>query len=301
MWFRNLLVYRLNADHRIAAEDLENKLSRHALQPCGSFEMEKRGWVCPRGADRFLHTLERQWLLALGVNQKLLPASVVNETVKERAEALAAKQDHPVGRKQMREIRERALEELMPKAFTRRRTTHAWIDPVNRWLVVDTAGEKKAEELLETLRKADPDFPARRLDTERSPASAMTQWLTAGDVPGHFTLDQDLELRSADESQATVRYLRHALEGKEIRDHIAAGKTATRLGLTWKDRISFVLTEHLQVKRLVFLDLLKEETAAKAEDADEQFDVDFALMSGELAHLLADLTQALGGEKRRES
>jgi recombination associated protein RdgC len=300
MWFRNLLVYRLNADHRIAAEDLESKLSRNALQPCGSFEMEKRGWVCPRGADRFLHTVEHQWLLALGVNQKLLPAAVVNQTVKERADVLAAKQDHAVGRKQMREIRERALEELMPKAFTRRRTTHAWVDPVNRWLVVATAGEKKAEELLETLRKADPGFPARRLDTERSPASAMTHWLTAGEVPGAFTLDQDLELRSADESQATVRYVRHALEGKEIRDHIAAGKTATRLGLTWKDRISFVLTDQLQVKHIVFLDLLKEETAAKAEDADEQFDIDFALMSGELAHLLADLTQALGGEKRRE-
>jgi recombination associated protein RdgC len=301
MWFRNLLVYRLNADHRISAEDIETKLSRNALQPCGSFEMEKRGWVCPRGADRFLHTLERQWLLALGVNQKLLPAAVLNQAVKDRADDLAARQDHAVGRKQMREIRERTLEELMPKAFTRRRTTHAWIDPVNRWVVVDTAAEKKAEELLETLRKADPDFPARRLDTEQSPAAAMTQWLTAGELPGAFTLDQDLELRSADEGQATVRYLRHALEGREIRDHIAAGKTATRLGLTWKDRISFVLTEQLQVKRVVFLDILREEIAAKVEDADERFDIDFALMSGELAHLLADLTQALGGEKLRNA
>lgn len=301
MWFRNLLIYRLAADTRLTAEALEASLAQDALQPCGSFEMERRGWVRPRTESGYLHTIERQWLIALGVNQKLLPASVVNQTVKERAEALAKQQDHPVGRKQLRELRERILAELMPKALTRRRTTHAWIDQVHGWLVVDSSAEKKAEELLEALRKAHPDFPAKRLDTERSPASAMTAWLSAGDAPDGFTIDQDLELRSSGENPGAVRYVRHPLEGKDIRDHIAAGKTATRLGLTWNDRISFMLTEQLQVKRLAFLDIIKEENQTQTEDAEEQFDIEFALMSGELAHLLADLTKALGGEKKRET
>ena len=38
---------------------------------------------------------------------------------------------------------------------------------------------------------------------------------------------------------------------------------------------------------------------AEVEDDDQQFEIDFALMSGELALLLADLTKALGGEKPR--
>ena len=126
----------------------------------------------------------------------------------------------------------------------------------------------------------------------------MTDWIAAGDPPAGFSVDRDLELRSASEGQSAIRYVHHALEGEEIRGHIAAGKIAAKLGLTWNDRVSFVLTEKLQLKRLAFLDILKEEAEQSAETADEQFDVDFALMSGELGRLLADLTTALGGEMK---
>lgn len=299
MWFKNLLVYRIKPDTRLKPDGVEEKLKAHALQPCGGFEMESRGWVAPLAEERYLHSLERQWLIQLGVNHKLLPGSVITQTAKERAAKLAQKQEHPVGRKQMRDIRERVIEELMPKALSRRRTLGAWIDPVHGWLVVDTAADKKADELLESLIGAGIDLEARRLDCQQSPSAQMTLWLSSGKVPAPFTIDQDLELKAAGESRATVRYVNHPLEGKEIRDHIAGGKSATRLGMTWKNRISFVLTDQLQLKRVAFLDLLRNETQSQAEDAEEQFDIDFALMTGELAAMLADLAKALGGEKRR--
>ena len=72
-----------------------------------------------------------------------------------------------------------------------------------------------------------------------------------------------------------------------------------RLGLTWNDKISFILTEQLQIKRVTFLDILRRESDTQVEDEDEQFEIDFALMTGELAQLLADLVEALGGEKVR--
>lgn len=156
---------------------------------------------------------------------------------------------------------------------------------------------------METLRRAEDNLPAVRLDTQRSPASAMAEWVAGGSIPGKFTIDQDLELRAADASKATVRYARHDLAGRDIRDHLAAGKTVVRLGMTWNDRISFVLTETLQVKRLAFLDILKREEGGESgdeRDAEEKFAIDFALMTGELSLLLADLVRALGGEKARD-
>lgn len=297
MWFKNLLVYRLK-ETQIKADDLEAKLKDNALQPCGGFEMESRGWVTPRGGDRFLYSLQRQWLISFGVNQKLLPGSIINQVAKERAEKLAEKQEHPVGRKQMRDIRERVLEELMPKALSRRRELKTWIDPVNHWLIIDTAADKKADELLESLLGTDIELEPKRLECQQSPSAQMTLWLSSGKVPAPFTIDQDLELKASGDSRATVRYVNHPLEGKEIREHISGGKTATRLGMTWKNRVSFVLTDQLQIKRVAFLDILKDETESQAEDADEQFDIDFALMTGELAAMLADLVEALGGEKK---
>lgn len=86
------------------------------------------------------------------------------------------------------------------------------------------------------------------------------------------------------------------MEGDEILKHIAAGKRVTKLGLTWNDRISFVLTDSMQIKRIEFLDIIKKESTEIAENADEIFELDFTLMTSELAKLIADLTEALGGE-----
>jgi len=298
MWFKNLSVYRLPANWALDIAKLEEQLSRQALQPCGNLDKESQGWISPRGDDRLLHVLNHQVLIALGVEQKLLPGSIVTQFANERAAELEEQQGYKLGRKQMRELKEQITDELLPRAFVRRRTTWAWIDPVNGWLVVDAATPLKAEELLERLNKTLDDLPARTLHTELSPSAAMTDWLLAGEAPAGFTIDRDLELCAADDSKATVRYVRHALEGEEIQQHIAAGKTATRLALTWNDRISFVLSEQLQIKRLAFLDILKEQTE-QGETADEQFDLDFTLMSGELAKLLADVVEALGGEKAK--
>ena len=72
-----------------------------------------------------------------------------------------------------------------------------------------------------------------------------------------------------------------------------------RLGLTWNDKISFVLTEHLQIKRLVLLNVINQEAAAEIDNEKEQFELDFALMTGELALMIDNLIEALGGEKEK--
>ena len=310
MFLKNLTLYRISDRWPARPDTLEKKLAGQPLKPCGGFQMESIGWTPPRDEGEFLYHQNHHWMPALGVEQKILPASVIRQAVEERAAKLAKKQAHPVGRKQKRDLREEVLTELMPRALSRRRITRAWVDRNNGVLAVDSSADPKAEQFMETLRRADDNLGAARLDTKRSPASAMAEWLSKGEAPGKFGIDQDLELRAPDASKATVRYSRHALQGRDIRDHLAAGKTPVRLGLTWNDRISFVLTDTLQVKRITFLDLLTREdggeesddsgAADAAEREEEKFQADFALATGELSLLVADLVKALGGEKARE-
>jgi recombination associated protein RdgC len=302
MWFKNLVVYRLPADWPVAPAELEEKLAQRSLQPCGAFDMQSRGWVHSSPAERFVHTTHGQHLIALGVEQKLLPGSIVRQVAGERAKTIEEQQGFPVGRRQMREIKERVLEELRARALSRRRTTRAWIDPAHGWLVVDAAGAARAEELIETLRDTLGSLAVQLIETERSPSAAMSSWLALGDAPLRFVIDQDLELQAADQSKATIRYTRYPLEAREVRQHLTAGMYATRLGLTWNDRISFVLTDKLQVKRVEFLAIGKEPGHEESQQSrqiaeQEQFEIDFLLMTGELHQLLADLNQALGAEK----
>jgi recombination associated protein RdgC len=93
-----------------------------------------------------------------------------------------------------------------------------------------------------------------------------------------------------------VRYVRHPLEGDEVKAHLEAGKLPTRLALTFDDRISFVLTEKLEIKRLEFLDLVRDQIDGDKDDAEALFNAEFALMTGELAQLLPAIVDVLGGE-----
>lgn len=298
MWFRNLLVHRITAPWKVKADDFNDALAKNGLQPCGSFAMESRGWVPPRDDDRFVYELNRQWLFALGIDQKILPSTIVKQVAEERAAAVEKKQGHPVGRKQLRDLRIQVTDELLPRALSRRRTTRAWIDTANGWLTLDMGAEAKADEFMEFLRRSYDRLPSVvRVDTQRSPGGMMTQWVESGDAPDGFTIDRDLELQASDDSKSVVRYSNHSLEGKDIQTHIRNGKTAAKLGMTWQDRISFILTDQMQIKRVNFLDVLKNEAADEDQDPDEKFDIDFALMTGELAKCIADLTEALGGIK----
>lgn len=297
MWFRNLQIFRLTDAWDYSDEVLAGKLARGVFQGCGATDRAARGWVPPRGEDgKLVFSIQRQQMIALGIEQKLLPAAVVRQYAQAKLAEVEAAQGYKPGRKQVREISEQIELELLPRAFAKRSLTYVWIDPVNHWLVVDAASSARADEVIEHLKLVLGEVPLTLLKTQLAPATAMTQWLAAGGAPGSFSIDRDCELCAAVEERAAVRYVRHSLDSDDVRAHIAAGKTATRLGLTWNDRISFVLTEQLQVKRLAFLDLLKEDAERQAENADDLFAADFSLMAGELAQLLTHLTEALGGE-----
>jgi recombination associated protein RdgC len=301
MFFKNLIVYRLPSDWSCTAAQLEEILAMRTLQPCGPFEMLSRGWVAPSDSGRLLHTVNQQHLIALGVEQKLLPASLIRQEVTERAKVLAVEQGFPVARRQLRDLKIRVTEELRARALCRRRVTRAWIDPVNRWFAVDAAGAGRAEELVETLRETlGGSLAVTFLETSHSPQHSMSTWLTHGDAPSRFSIDQELELQTLDGTKATVKYLRQALDAQEVQRHLKAGKHPMRLGLTWNDRVAFILTHKLEVKRLEFLDLAKDTSEGGDLDAAEQFEIDFTVMAGELARLLADLASALGGEAALE-
>lgn len=296
MWFRNLQLYRLPALWHITTDQLDEQLGRVAFQPCGSQDMTSTGWTSPLH-EGLVHSVGGQFLLALGVEQRLLPASVIKQVTQDRAGEIEEQQGFKPGRKQMKEIKEAVTQELLPRAFTRRRKTYAWIDPQAGFLAVDAPSRTAAEPLVEALQKALDELPLKLLNTRLSPGAAMTAWLAEGEAAAGFTIDLDCELQAATDEKSAVRYVRHSLEGEEIRGHIAAGKQVSKLALTFDDRISLILTDKFELKRIAPLEVLTEKGAeGDGLTAEEQFDADFALMTGELRRLIPALIDALGGE-----
>ena len=295
MFFRNLQLYRLPANWDMTADRLAEQLGRLMFRPCGSQDLATHGWISPV-QDQLVFSVDGQWLISLCVETRILPASVINQETEERAKKFEAQQGFKPGRKQMKEIKEAVMQELLPRAFTRRSKVYAWIDPKAGYLAVDSSSRSAAEPLIETLHKALDELPLKLINTERSPAASMTDWLAGGEAPDAFTIDQDGELRAVTDEASAVRYVHHSLEGHEIREHIASGKQVSKLALTFDDRLSFILTDKFDIKRLQPLDTLTESDSHDSLTREEQFQADFALMTGELRRLIPALIEALGGE-----
>jgi recombination associated protein RdgC len=162
MWFKNLHLYRLPRNWATDTARLEEQLAKLTLQGCHATDPKSIGWVPPRAGGTLIHSVNQQWLLALGVEEKLLPASIVKRFASDKAKEIEEAEGRRIGRREMREIQEAMTLELLPRAFIRSRSTFGWIDPGNGWLVIDSASPAKAEEFLEHLQQVGRRFACQR-------------------------------------------------------------------------------------------------------------------------------------------
>lgn len=296
--FKNLTLHRIGPDWSATVAQLEAQLDKARFAECAATQAVSAGWVSPRGHAHgaLVEAVDGHWLMTLMVEQKILPGAVV----KRRTDELAQRSEHETGRKpgrkHLKELKEQAVQELLPMAFTKRASHRLWLDPQHRLLMVDAGSLARAGDVLTHLAKALDGLPVAPLQTAQSAAAAMAAWLADGEPPAAFSIDRECELKAEDESKSVVRYARHRLDTDEVRQHVAAGKRPTRLALTWEGRVSFVLTDAGQVKKLDFLDVVFENRPGRA-DAEEAFDADAAIATGELVKLIPDLVDALGGEQ----
>ncbi len=289
------MVYRIDAGWQPSFAQMQDSLEAERFVPCGASQEKAIGWVEPRGEAHapLVEVVAGQLILKLKIETKSVPTSVVNRKAKERSSQIETTTGRKPGKKEMREIKDDVKLSLMPMAFTKEASIWVWIDPEAQFLMLDVGSQAKADEVVTLLAKSFAGLGMKLLNTQMSPQASMSSWLLEQEPPVCLTVDRECELKAADESKAVVRYVRHALDTEEVKQHIAAGKLPTRLALTWDSRVSFVLTEALQLKKLTFLDSVFEGTSS---EKDEGFDADVAIATGELRKLLPDLLEALGGE-----
>ncbi len=290
MWFKNLVLYRLTEPFEHTPEQLSAALARQAAKPCGGLEPFSFGFSPPLGrlGKELVHAANGCTLLCARKEERLLPGSVVKETLEERIAEIEMRDDRRVRGKERKRMRDDVIFELMPKAFTRSTYTFAYLSPKDGWLIVDAANTKRAEELVVLLGTALRRFEVEQLTAQVSPVSIMTRWLETQSLPQGFTLEQDCELRDPADEGAVVRCQRQDLASDEIKAHLRARKQAQRLALGLEARLSFVLCADLTVKRLRFEAV---EELDEVDEADElaRFDANFAFMTTELARLSARL------------
>ena len=298
MWFKNLIFFRLEKPFAYTPEALEESLEKMSFVPCGRHELSSLGWSSPMGklSEMRVHAGSGAMMICAKKEERILPASVIREFVSDKVEAIEETEMRKVNKKERDTIKDEVILDLIPKAFTRSSHTWAIILPKQSLLIVDASSSKKADEFTTLLRKTLTDTPLKLPQVQHVPAEGLTLWLSSTDnLPHDLDIGDECELLEPGDEGSLVRCRRQDLAGTEITAHIKAGKNVVKLGVTWDEKLSFMLVDDLSIKKLKYSDELVEEATEKS-DAATQFDADFTLMALEFGRFIPRLLEFSGGE-----
>lgn len=298
MWFKNIRLYCFTKPFELSAEDLEHKLSQQCFRPCGSHAKYSYGWASPLGreGDMFTHVVGNYIMICGQREDKIMPASVINEALEEQVSQLEQRQDRKIYRKEKMQLKDDVIATLLPRAFTRTQQVHAYIAVKDNLLIVNTVSASRAEELLNFLRGTIDALPVSLPNVKRAPSDVMTRWLLKQDPDGKFDIDQDCELYNPLDGSNVIRCKSQDLYTDEIQSHLSAGKQVKNLGVTWNGILNCVITDELTIKRIKFEGIITDKSKEReVESIAEQFDQDFAIMTLELTGFFAALFESFGG------
>ena len=296
MFFKQLSFYPLNKANLPEIETIVAKLSEAQFGPCMGLDWFTEGFAPAVVFDELLaFSTGQSHLIALKKEAKVLPSSVIKDVLNEKVSLIEKEEARPVGRKEKMALKEAITDDLLPSAFTKSSRTNALFDYGRGYLIVDSASANKAEGMLSKIRQALGGLEATLPHTEISPSTLMTNWLLAGQAEGHFELDSDCVQRGTGDVAATVRIAKQDLTEEEVINHVKTGKVVTQLGLVWQERIRFILTDQLSLKRIQYLDVLQDEASEQGEDLVSLTTASQIIMTENLGALLDELVSHLGG------
>lgn len=299
MWFKNLRLYRLTEDWTHTPEDLNTALANVCFNPCGSLDPIKYGFIEPLGrhGNEYVHVTNGYIMICAKKQEKILPSSVIKEQLEEKILALSEAEGRSPGRQERQTMKDELIFSLLPKAFTRSTLDFAYIAPQEKLIVVNSSSAKRAEDLLSKLREALGSLRCIPVIAKHVPTQAMTQWMQTGEAPHQFELGEECELQGGKDGRV-IRCKKQDLTADEIRNHITSGMFVSKIALTWKESIHCIIDDQLAIKRVKFDDVISEKANERnPESKAEQFDADFAIMTGELKNFIAALMDAFGGEQ----
>ena len=297
IWFKNIHFYPLAEPVNTTWETLEEQLEAHAFVPCPPQKPFTLGWVSPiPGGQTLVHVAGDCALICCQRQERLLPGSVVNESLQEKIDHIKHAEDRRVSRKEKQSIKDELIFELLPKAFVRTTQNHILLNFKTGLVAFNCASENRADELNSFLREAMGSLPCLPMANRTKPSPVLAQWLKDTDSsPEGFQIEPDIELSQQANSDAKIKLKNVDLDGEELAIHMAQEVMVKQVALEWKEKLTFVLNDKCQVKRVKFSELLTQAADDQgADDLASQYDATFAIMSAELLELYADLQEHFG-------
>lgn len=289
MWFKQVQVFQLSTRFKHQPSDMHHRLEAFAFQPCLPSLPCSMGWVSPLDEDDAPLTrgMNGCYMITLQIEDKILPATVVNQALKDKVKQIEANEARKVRQKEKLGYKDELVHTLLTRAFTKLTTIQAYIDTRNHWLVLNSISPAKTELFISMFQKA---FGECMEEVELiKPSALLTHWLKTQDYPQEFSIGKACVLQDPEQQSRIVRCQQQDLFTSGVQSIFKEGFDVIQMELCWQDRIKFVLADDFSLRSVTLAEDDINEMKETYESKQERFDADLILMSESYTGMFKDL------------
>lgn len=254
--------------------------------PISSSEVRSEGFS-PVFEGALVFRSHGHMLLKYTIEKKIMPKAAIDAVAKAKADELEEQQGFRPGKKATKELKERAFDELLPRALSVPKSFLIWIDTMNHRLIIGSTVNDQVDSAIKALLKVE-GLGLDITSVQNWPIKQLSEWLKdfGDNVPDNFTVDDAASVVVP--GGAEITYRKADLWGVDIANRLDAGAQVTKVAMTYNERVSFVMTQGAQLRSIRSLDVLKQAQAVPDVDG---FENDFMLTALELSAVINALLE----------
>lgn len=289
MWFRQVQFFQLTSPIKLTALGIHERLRPFEFTPCTPSMAQSMGWVAPLDEPDapLSRGLNGCFMIQLQVENKILPASVVNQTVKEKVKQIELGEGRKLGKQEKLTLKDETTHTLLMRAFSKYTLISAYIDTRHQWLVLNNVSPSRTELFLTMFKKAFGEIIASPEVVK--PSSLVTRWLKDEKYPETISIEKSCVLQDPNEQHRMIRCTQQNLFSPSIQGLVKEGCQAIQIELCWFDRLRFVLSDDFMLRGVKLSEDDVIEINDQIESKQEKFDSDLLVMSEMHAGLFKDL------------
>lgn len=230
-------------------EFVEEALNEHTDTPLAQTERSRMSWALHEQCEGPVLELMGFSYMRVRIQNRLLPASVLNDFTAHKVQEIEHNEDRKVGRKERAQIKDDEEIRLLPMAFVQTQFIDIYINQDKKLLIVGTSSMTVADEITALLRSSVKSLPLSPFSKGfQNIEQTYTNWvIDAETIPDGLALKERFKIGLLGDSGTTLsaKGLEHDNEG--IISHINNGLSVLGLALELDDVGSFNIDANLTV------------------------------------------------------
>jgi recombination associated protein RdgC len=285
------MVFEFDANWEFDETSLEETLFEKRLRSCPKHAFSSQGWAAPIKdlPEQLAFHTNKLCFLSLVKESRVLPNSVVKKEVADRAADYEHENAKDASAALKRQFKEDVEFELLPKAFTIQKKTEFYIDLENKRVLIDTSSGSVASYAIAELVKSLGTLNLSPLKVCDGTHEIFADWIRhPSHIPSSIELGKQCKLISLKEGKSAYQCKDLEYHLEDVETLLDNGLQVSELELIWQDRMSFVLTHNLELKRVKYLETIESELKEQQdiEDPTLIFEANLRLMQNNFSQLI---------------